>query len=48
MLPAEKIDAEIAYLRIALDKTAGPVEREAWNWLMARIGQHRREAPSAP
>lgn len=41
MLPAEKIDAEIAYLTIAVDKTAGPREREAWDWLMTRIAEHR-------
>jgi hypothetical protein len=34
LLPREKIDAEIAYLKIAIDKTAGPEEREAWDWLI--------------
>jgi uncharacterized protein len=34
MLPREKIDHEIAYLSIAVEKTAGPEEREAWSWLM--------------
>lgn len=34
MTPREKIDREIAYLSIAIDKTAGPEEREAWSWLM--------------
>lgn len=37
MLPRDKIMSEIAYLKIAIDKTAGPEEREAWEWLMARI-----------
>ncbi|HEC60157.1 MAG TPA: DUF447 family protein [Methylophaga sp.] len=37
MLPAEKIQQEIAYLTIAIDKTAGPKELEAWSWLMAKI-----------
>lgn len=41
MLPAEKIDREIAYLQIAIDKTAGPREREAWEWLIERIAVHR-------
>ena len=41
MLPAEKIDAEIAYLSIAISKTAGPAELEAWGWLMERIAEHR-------
>ncbi len=41
MLPAEKIDREIDYLKIAVDKTAGPREAEAWAWLMERIAAHR-------
>ena len=41
MLPAEKIDAELAYLQIAIDKTAGDEEREAWGWLQQAIARHR-------
>ncbi|NOV28771.1 DUF447 domain-containing protein [Methylomonas sp. ZR1] len=41
-LPGEKIQAELDYLRIGLDKTAGERERQAWDWLMAAIEQHRR------
>ncbi|SMF11818.1 hypothetical protein SAMN02982989_5283 [Xaviernesmea oryzae] len=41
MLPKEKIDSEIAYLTIAIDKTAGPDERQAWDWLMERVDEHR-------
>lgn len=37
MLPKEKIQQEIAYLMIAIEKTAGPRELEAWGWLMAKI-----------
>ena len=37
MLPMEKIEAEIDYLRIGLNKTAGHRELEAWSWLMAVI-----------
>ena len=44
MLPAEKIDAEMAYLQIAIDKTAGPVELEAWGWLREAVRRHRGEA----
>ncbi len=44
MLPAEKIDQEMAYLSIAIEKTAGPREQEAWGWLMARIEQFRAES----
>lgn len=45
MLAAEKIDAELAYLAIAVDKTAGPAEHEAWGWLMARIQEFRAVVP---
>ncbi len=41
MLPPEKIDAELAYLNIAISKTAGPREREAWDWLMERVTAFR-------
>jgi hypothetical protein len=44
LLPAEKVDREIAYLQMAVDKTAGEREREAWGWLMARITMHREPA----
>ncbi len=43
MLPAEKIDAEIEYLNIAIDKTAGDEEMEAWGWLMERIQAFREQ-----
>jgi hypothetical protein len=36
-LPRDKIESELAYLRIGLEKTAGPAELEAWGWLMAKI-----------
>lgn len=42
MLPAEKVDGEMAYLQIAIDKTAGADEREAWSWLTAAIADFRR------
>jgi uncharacterized protein len=42
MLPAEKIEAELKYLEIAISKTAGPRELEAWGWLMERIEAWRR------
>ncbi len=37
MLPRENIEHEIAYLQIAVGKTAGPEEQKAWQWLMERI-----------
>jgi uncharacterized protein len=40
MLPREKVEAEIAYLTIAIEKTAGPDEREAWSWLMQRVDNY--------
>jgi len=45
-LPAQKIDDEMRYLAIAVDKTAGPVEREAWSWLTERIRTYRSQARS--
>ncbi|WP_119157334.1 DUF447 domain-containing protein [Caldimonas tepidiphila] len=41
MLPAHKIDTEMHYLQIAVEKTAGPAEREAWSWLLEAIAAHR-------
>lgn len=36
-LPLEKIERDIKYLQTAVDKTAGPRERQAWDWLMAEV-----------
>lgn len=36
MLPRDKIEREIAYLSIAIEKTAGAREQEAWSWLMQK------------
>ena len=41
MLSRDKVDRELDYLTIAIDKTAGPREQQAWHWLMTRIGEHR-------
>ncbi len=41
MLPADKVEAELKYLEIAISKTAGPREQEAWGWLMERIAAWR-------
>jgi hypothetical protein len=43
MLPADKIEAELKYLEIAVSKTAGEREQEAWGWLMERIAAWRKE-----
>jgi hypothetical protein len=44
MLPPEKIEAELKYLEIAITKTAGARELEAWGWLMQRLDAWRAEA----
>lgn len=43
MLPADKINAELQYLKIAIEKTAGPREAEAWGWLMECIENFQAE-----
>lgn len=39
-LPLEKITQEMAYLTIAIEKTAGPRELEAWGWLVEAVDNH--------
>ena len=46
LLPMEKIEREVAYLRIAVEKTAGPRERQGWDWLMKRIAAFKQETAS--
>jgi hypothetical protein len=41
LLPPEKIETELEYLEIAVFKTAGPREVEAWGWLMEKIDTWR-------
>lgn len=41
MLPMNKIETELEYLKIGLDKTAGEREFEAWNWLMAALDEFK-------
>ncbi len=36
-LPLDKIKREIAYLHIAMEKTAGERELQAWGWLMEKV-----------
>lgn len=58
LLSTEKIDTELRYLQIGIDKTAGPREHEAWGWLLEAVAAHRAlavgaeasslPAPSAP
>ena len=42
MLPPEKIENELKYLEIAISKTAGPREEEAWGWLLEKITAWRQ------
>ncbi|MBB3238475.1 DUF447 domain-containing protein [Phyllobacterium endophyticum] len=44
MLPPEKVEAEVAYLAIALEKTGGPDELQAWSWLMEKVRDHQDAA----
>lgn len=41
MLPAAKIEVEMAYLHIAIAKTAGERELEAWGWLTEAVENHQ-------
>lgn len=42
MLAPDKVASEMAYLQIAIDKTAGAAEHEAWLWLQAAVAAHRQ------
>jgi hypothetical protein len=55
MLPRAKLESEWAWLQIAIDKTAGPTELEAWGWLdtalrhhLAKLDGASRSNPPAP
>lgn len=41
MLPMDKIESELVYLQIAIEKTAGPRELEAWGWLMEAVENYK-------
>ena len=41
LLAPQKVEAEMAYLQIAIDKTASAHEHEAWGWLMEAVQRHR-------
>jgi hypothetical protein len=45
MLPREKIERELGYLQIAVEKTAGPREHEAWRLLVEKIEDRYKHAP---
>ncbi len=39
-LPPDKVDAELRYLTIAIEKTAGEKERQAWQWLQEVVADY--------
>lgn len=39
MLEPDKVLTEMAYLAIAITKTAGPREREAWGWIEDKVAE---------
>lgn len=47
LLPPDKIEREMGYLQIAIDKTAGAAEHEAWQWLSEAVANHRGERKRA-
>lgn len=46
MLPREKIETELAYHQIAVEKTAGPREHEAWRILVEKIEDFYKHIPA--
>lgn len=46
LLDPERVDREMNYLSLAVDKTAGPAEREAWDWLCETVADHRARTAS--
>jgi uncharacterized protein len=47
-LPRDKIERELAYLASAVQKTAGPAEQEAWQWLMDKVRVHDNRVAGGP
>ena len=45
LLPRDKIEAELRYLTIAIGKTAGEAEHQAWGWLMEAVAAAGMEPP---
>ena len=44
MISMDKIDKEIEYLKIGIDKTAGPHELEAWGWIQDKILSYKKDS----
>ncbi|KMO15586.1 DUF447 domain-containing protein [Methylobacterium platani] len=47
ILAPETVLAELHHHRIAVEKTAGPAEREAWNWIAAKVAAALPQAAAA-
>jgi len=47
MLPPQKVASEMAYLQIAIDKTASAAEHEAWGWLQEAVARHQAAQAAA-
>jgi hypothetical protein len=43
-LPMSKIETELEYLRIGLEKTACAAELDAWDWIMTAIDNYKQES----
>lgn len=41
-LDPDRLARDMAYLKLAVEKTAGDREREAWSWLCAAVAAHPR------
>jgi uncharacterized protein len=48
MLPRAKVEQELGYLAIAIGKTAGAPELEAWQWLIDAMAAAGIMVPAAP
>ena len=48
LLPVERIAEEMAALQVAIDRSAGPEEREAWSWLLEAVESRRRRPVARP
>ncbi|MFS8038079.1 DUF447 domain-containing protein [Xanthobacter sp. AM11] len=46
LMDPERVDREMNYLSVAIEKTAGAAEREAWDWLCETVADHRARAAS--
>ena len=47
LLPREQIEAELARLAVAVEKTADRSEREAFDWLLAKVRAFYDQGPAA-